>query len=50
MMTTELTVLLHVRYYYSPWRAPGSAPVFDSCGMAGGHKPPNGGLFFAFFY
>eukprot|EP01065_Artemidia_motanka_P022808 TRINITY_DN269_c2_g1_i1.p1 TRINITY_DN269_c2_g1~~TRINITY_DN269_c2_g1_i1.p1 ORF type:complete len:539 (+),score=158.47 TRINITY_DN269_c2_g1_i1:54-1619(+) len=23
-------------YYYSPWRAPGSAPVFDSCGMAGG--------------
>ena len=24
------------RYYYSPWRAPGSAPVFDSCGMAGG--------------
>jgi hypothetical protein len=29
-------------YYYSPWRAPGAAPVFDSCGMAGGHKPPNG--------
>lgn len=24
------------RYYFSPWRAPGSAPVFDSCGMAGG--------------
>jgi len=23
-------------YYFSPWRAPGSAPVFDSCGMAGG--------------
>ena len=23
-------------YYYSPWRAPGSAPVFDACGMAGG--------------
>ena len=23
-------------YYYSPWRAPGSAPVLDSCGMAGG--------------
>jgi len=31
-------------YYYSPWRKPGSAPVFDSCGMAGGHKPPNGGF------
>ena len=24
-------------YYYSPWRAPGSAGVFDSCGLAGGH-------------
>jgi len=24
------------KYYYSPWRAPGSAPVFDACGMAGG--------------
>lgn len=23
-------------YQYSPWRAPGSAPVFDACGMAGG--------------
>lgn len=23
-------------YYYSPWRAPGSAPVLDPCGMAGG--------------
>ena len=31
-------------YYYSPWRAPGSAPVFDPCGMAGGHKPPQGGF------
>lgn len=31
-------------YYYSPWRAPGSAPVFDSCGMAGGHLPPDGGF------
>jgi hypothetical protein len=31
-------------YYYSPWRHPGDAPVFDSCGMAGGHKPPNGGF------
>ena len=28
------------RYYYSPWRAPGSAPVFYSCGMAAGHPPP----------
>jgi hypothetical protein len=24
-------------YYYSPWRAPGSSGVFDSCGLAGGH-------------
>lgn len=24
------------KYYYSPWRAPGSAPVYDSCGVAGG--------------
>ena len=22
----------------------GAAPVFDSCGMAGGHKPPQGGF------
>ncbi len=29
-------------YYYSPWRSPGRAPVFDSCGMAGGHRPPDG--------
>jgi len=26
------------KYYYSPWRAPGSAPIFDACGMAGGAK------------
>lgn len=26
-------------YYYAPWRAPGTAPVIDSCGVAGGvHK------------
>lgn len=25
-------------YYYSPWRAPGSAPVYDSCGLAGGRS------------
>jgi len=30
------------RYYYSPWRAPGSAPVFDACGMAGGSPWPIG--------
>ena len=28
-------------YYYSPWRAPGSSPLFDPCGMAGG--TPNAG-------
>jgi hypothetical protein len=26
-------------YYYSPWRYPGSAPVIDSCGSAGGRLP-----------
>jgi hypothetical protein len=31
-------------YQFSPWRHPGNAPVFDSCGMAGGHKPPDGGF------
>jgi len=29
-------------YYYSPWRAPGAAPVIDACGVAGGHRPPDG--------
>jgi len=28
--------------YFSPWRAPGSAGVFDACGMAGG-RPGGGG-------
>lgn len=23
-------------YYYNPWRAPGAAPVYDACGVAGG--------------
>ncbi len=26
----------HDAYYYSPWRRPGSAPVMDACGVAGG--------------
>ena len=26
-------------YYFSPWRAPGTAPVIDSCGSAGGRLP-----------
>jgi hypothetical protein len=26
-------------YYYSPWRAPGAAPVIDACGTAGGRFP-----------
>lgn len=29
-------------YRYNPWRAPGAAPVLDSCGMAGG-GPQNAG-------
>ena len=30
-------------YRYNPWRAPGSAPVLDSCGMAGGGPMNVGG-------
>ena len=30
-------------YEFSPWRAPGASPVFDSCGVAGGKPPPRGG-------
>jgi hypothetical protein len=26
-------------FYYSPWRRPGSAPVIDACGVAGGRIP-----------
>ena len=29
-------------YYFSPWRAPGSAPVIDACGVAGGRLPGQG--------
>lgn len=29
-------------YYYSPWRAPGFAPVIDPCGTAGGRVPGQG--------
>mmetsp|Transcript_44385 Transcript_44385/g.100236 ORF Transcript_44385/g.100236 Transcript_44385/m.100236 type:complete len:435 (-) Transcript_44385:67-1371(-) len=29
-------------YYWSPWRAPGSAPVMDACGSAGGRFPGQG--------
>ena len=29
-------------YQYSPWRAPGSAPVIDACGSAGGRWPGQG--------
>ena len=29
-------------YYWSPWRAPGSAPVVDACGSAGGRFPNQG--------
>eukprot|EP00041_Stephanoeca_diplocostata_P027268 m.748566 g.748566 ORF g.748566 m.748566 type:complete len:340 (-) comp23148_c0_seq65:724-1743(-) len=30
-------------YRYNPWRAPGSAPVNDPCGMAGGRHPSDAG-------
>lgn len=29
-------------FYYSPWRRPGSAPVIDACGTAGGRNPGQG--------
>ena len=29
-------------FFYSPWRAPGFAPVIDSCGTAGGRLPGEG--------
>jgi len=29
-------------FFYSPWRAPGFAPVIDSCGVAGGRIPGQG--------
>ena len=28
---------------FNPWRAPGSAPVYDACGRAGGGPKPTGG-------
>ena len=37
-------------YQFSPWRAPGSAPVWDSCGMAGGHPAPATHRFGAMYY
>ena len=30
-------------YRHSPWRAPGTAPVMDACGQAGGTVPWHGG-------
>ena len=30
-------------YRFNPWRAPGSAPVNDACGMAGGTTPNHAG-------
>ena len=34
-----LTLLLLLLLQFAPWRAPGAAPVIDSCGVAGGvHK------------
>ena len=30
-------------YRHHPWRAPGTAPVVDACGMAGGAARPGGG-------
>ena len=35
-------------YQFAPWRAPGHAPVFDSCGMAGGtpHRGDYGAQYF----
>ena len=30
-------------YRFNPWRAPGSAPVTDACGTAGGTQPWHAG-------
>lgn len=30
-------------YRFNPWRAPGTAPVADACGMAGGTSPQHAG-------
>lgn len=30
-------------YKHNPWRAPGFAPLFDPCGMAGGGPREQGG-------
>ena len=30
-------------YRWNPWRAPGTAPTLDPCGMAGGRKVVGGG-------
>jgi hypothetical protein len=37
-------------YRFNPWRAPGSAPVFDACGRAGGTSPENAGPGDAVFF
>lgn len=36
-------------YRYNPWRRPGSAPVFEPCGRAGGTSPENFGPGVAMF-
>ena len=39
-------------YQFSPWRAPGSAGVFDPCGTAGGNRRGSGfeaGVCFALY-
>mmetsp|Transcript_31562 Transcript_31562/g.87000 ORF Transcript_31562/g.87000 Transcript_31562/m.87000 type:complete len:412 (+) Transcript_31562:58-1293(+) len=37
-------------FFYSPWRAPGFAPVIDSCGSAGGRLPGQGNGSFGAVY
>jgi len=37
-------------YLYTPWRAPGFAPVADACGLAGGTLPAHAGGGVAVFY
>ena len=46
-LTSQYSLVVHLRRAhiarYNPWRAPGYAPVFDPCGMAGGTPPQNAG-------
>ena len=35
-MIEDIIIIRFDIYKHNPWRAPGSAPVLDACGLAGG--------------